>query len=76
MTAQNYEPKLWWYEPTVMAKVCEWRADLSPEEQWEIVEEWRKLVLACGMGQHLAFASCETVKSSMMDYRNTEWQRL
>ena len=73
MTTQNYKPKPWWYEPTVMMKAREWRADLRPEQGREIVDAWRKLVLDHGMGPHLAFASYETVKSCMLDYRDTEW---
>ena len=73
MTVQNYDPKQWWYEPTVMAKAREWRADLRPEQQRAILEDWRKLVLEQGMGPHLSFASYETVQSCLLGYRNTEW---
>ena len=57
-----------------MAKACEWRANLPPEERRAIVETFRKLILAHGMGQHLAFASHETIESWMVNYRNTEWE--
>lgn len=73
MFTPTYDPKLWWYEPTVMAKACEWRADLRPEEQRVILEAWRKLVLEHGMGPHLPFASYETIQSCLLGYRNTEW---